>query len=119
MSMYNMEQRIIQSLKHISYDYNLSGSTIAQTFEHADGTSVSGVVEGNYTTGCYFNSKTVESIKTLNKGVYNTIIAEANKTTITLPPSAGAVAGYMPKQTNRGVWKSTRQYSPKQRGSSS
>lgn len=88
----------------LSYDYNLS---IKQNFKNASNTVVPGVTKNNYTAGCYFHNATMVELKALNKGVYNTIIAEANKTkiTITLPPS-GAVAGvYAQTDRDRGVWK--------------
>jgi hypothetical protein len=53
----------------------------------------------------FYDGATLDDLKGLNKGVYNAIIKEANKTKIVLPPS-GAVAGvYFQTDTNRGVWK--------------
>ena len=89
----------------LSYHYDLSSKSIDQNFKDASGNDVSDVDKDNYTAGCYFRIENIEDLKDLNRGVYNTIIAEANKTTITLP-SSGAVAGvYAQTDRNRGVWK--------------
>lgn len=89
----------------LSYEYDFASSaTVTQTFADPDGNSVTIADSTAYPDG-FYDGQTIEALEGLNKGVYNDIIKEANKTKA-VTPSSGAIAGvYFQVDNDRGVWK--------------